>query len=364
MAIGAPHAGEPLVIAIWKQASLAISTEIASLSLLDSSNSTERLLGYFLLHAVSAALVTSLAWMLLPSRLRKPRWAVLSLLFTFDFFIPGLGVVAMLAVIHVALRFPSVVQHERFTEVSEPVFMSSEKEKRGQADIRAGHARRILRDPTQSVDTKLRVLIALQDMRPKVAIPLLQGLLADPAEDIRLLAYSMMDAWEKDLTQRIQKAQAQLDDAAQRTGQMQADAEQHTITINAHRRMAELYWEQVDTGLARGDLRVFALQKAKTHCEVALPLDAHMGGMWLLYSLVLIELNMGEAANRALRLARKAGLSDVQVLPHLARVAYDAGEYEEVAQWMRRAARAGHLPHPLRQVARYWAGKSLDVQIS
>ena len=46
---------------------------------------------------------------------------------------------------------------------------------------------------------------------------LLQGLLADPAEDIRLLAYSMMDAWEKDLTQRIQKAQTQLDDAAQRT---------------------------------------------------------------------------------------------------------------------------------------------------
>ena len=352
------------MIGFWKHASLAITTEIASLSLLDGTHSSEKLLAYFLLHSVAAALVTALAWMLLPSRLRKPRWAVLGLLFTFDFFIPGLGVVAMVAVIHIALRFPSVVQHERFTEVSEPVFMSSEKENRGQADIRAGHARRILRDPTQSVDTKLRVLIALQNMRPKVAIPLLQGLLADPAEDIRLLAYSMMDAWEKDLTQRIQKAQAQLEEAAKKAGVVDANSEHKAVTINAHRRMAELYWEQVDTGLARGDLRTFALKKAKDHCEAALPLDAHMGGMWLLYSLILIELNMGDAAKRTLRLARKAGLPDTQVLPHLARVAFDAGDYEEVAQWMRRAARAGHLPHHLRQVARYWAGKSLDVQIS
>jgi polysaccharide biosynthesis protein PelE len=350
------------MIALWKQSVLALSTEIASLSLLDGTTSASKLLAYFALHAVASSLVTAMAWVLLPAHLKKPRWAVLALLFSFDFFIPGLGVLAMLIVLHIATRFPSVVRTERYVDIAEPVFTSSEKEKREQSDVRAGYARRILRDPLQSVDTKLRVLIALQSMRPKVAIPLLQGLLADPSEDIRLLAYSMMDAWEKDITYRLQAAQAQLESGqpAQSKGSKE---ERKTAQINAHRKLAELYWEQVDSGLARGDLRTFALERAKKHCEKSLTLDARQGGLWLVYSTVLIELKQAAAAERALEVARKAKAPDSYVYPRLARLAFDAGDFEATAKWMRRAGRSGHVPHPVRQCIRYWAGKNLDVKL-
>ncbi len=339
----------------WKHALIAISTELASLSLLTGSTSEAALLAYFSLHGVAAALSASLAWMLLPNHLRKPAWAVFTLLYSFGFFIPGLGVIATVVVFQVAMRFPKAVRPEHYTEIVEPQFVANEKEKRDQSDIRVGYARRILRDPKADVDTKLRVLIALQNLRPKVAVPLLQGLLADPSEDLRLLAYSMMDAWEKDITQRIQKAQIQLDAAVEKG--------EKNSTLNAHRRLAELYWEQVDTRLARGDLRIFALQKAKHHCEESLPLDAYVGGVWLLYAMVLIELSQPEGARRALMLAHKAGMPDASVLPHLARLAFDAGRYDEVRSWMRRTARDKHLPHSLRQVVRYWTGKSVDVQL-
>lgn len=350
------------MMVIWKQTMVALATEIASLSLLDGGNSSERLAAYFALHAVASAMITLLAWMLLPAHLKKPRWAVLALLFSFDFFIPGLGVVCMVVVLHVATRYPSVVRSERYVEIEEPKFYANEKEKREQSDVRAGYARRILRDPAQHVDVKLRVLIALQSMRPKVAIPLLQGLLADPSEDIRLLAYSMMDAWEKDITTRLQSAQAQLEKALLDGADKPTD-EQKLKQISARRKLAELYWEQVDSGLARGDLRVFSLEQAKAQCEAVLPLDARLAGVWMLYSNILIELGEPGAAQRTLLLARKAGTPDTAVLPRLARLAFDEGDFVQTQTWMRRAGRAGHLPHAVRQSVRYWTGKSVDIQL-
>ncbi len=351
------------MMAVGKQLVIAVSTELAAFSLLGSSHESGVLLAYFGLHAIASLLVSGIAWRLLPAHLRQPWWSVLALLFSFAFFIPGLGVISMVLVIHVARRYPSVVGVERYVEIKEPQFHSNEKEKREQSDIRVSQARRILHDPNQSVETKLRVLIALQHMRPKVAIPLLQGLLADRAEDIRLLAYSMMDAWEKDITVRLQTAQTQLDAAVAKgaaTTDSRHDAGFDKIGhINAHRKLAELYWEQVDTGLARGDLRTFALQKAKAHCEDALLLDALIGGLWLLYGLVLIELQQRDGAHRALLLARKAGMSDVQVMPHLARIAFDAGRYDEVQKWMGRLARQENLPHHLRNAVRYWIGNRM-----
>lgn len=334
---------------------LALATEIASISLLDRSASDLRLASFFALHAVAAALASSLAWRVLPEHLRVPRLPILGLLFSVGFFIPGLGVVATVAVINVATRFPKAVTSERYVEISEPEFITTEKEKPVQTEIRVGDARRILRDPRQPVDTKLRVLIALQGMRPKVAIPLLQGLLSDPAEDIRLLAYSMMAAWEKDITQRLQKALTELSAARAQ--------KEKTQTVNAHRRVAELYWEQVDTGLVRGDLRQFSLLQAKRHCEAALKLDANAGGVWLLFSEVLTELKETAAAHRTLLLARKSGIPDLVVLPMLARLAYEEGRYDEVAVWMKRTSRLGQMPLALHQVVRYWTHRSLDVQL-
>ncbi len=339
------------MIGLWQQSILAFFLEIASLSFLGSSADSSQLAAYFALHAIASVWVSVLGWLLLPSHLKRPRWAVLALLFSFDFFIPGLGVLAMLVALHVATRFPSIVRTERYVEIAEIVFQSSEKEKRESSDVRAGFARRILTDPRQSVDIKLRVLIALQSMRPKVAIPLLQGLLADPSEDIRLLAYSMMDAWEKDITQRLQAAQQQLEALKAQ----KSPTEQENLTLQSvHRKLAELYWEQVDSGLARGDLRSFALQRAKNHCEQALATDVKQGGIWLLYSTVQIELDESQAAQRSLSMARQAGVADSVICPLLAKLAYNAGDYGAAQTWMRRAADSGFMPHLTHLAAQYW----------
>lgn len=341
------------MIAIWKQGATAVATELASLSLLDRSHDEAKLATYFLLHGVAAAVATGMAWLMLRRPFNKANFYAILLIYSFGFFIPGLGVVACVAVVLIASRFPKAMGVDRFVEIIQPKFMSTEKDKKTASDLRAGHARRILGDPRESVDTKLRVLIALQDMRPKVAIPMLQGLLGDPAEDIRLLAYSMMDAWEKELTTSLQQAQAQLEEA-------QAHGDE-AMGFNANRRLSELYWQQVDTKLARGDLRIFALQQCKTHCEAALAVQPNAAGVWLLYSQALIELDMGALAKRTLKLAKNAGANEVDIAQLAASVAWSVRDYRGVAAHMSHIAGSNRVPYGLKQSARFWTGANVDV---
>ncbi len=348
---------------IWLQVTAAISAELASMALLDRSTSDWRLAAYFGLHGFASAIATAVAWQLLPGQFKsgKDRWGI-GLVFCMAFFAPAVGVLALLLVVHVASRFPKGINTDRYVEIETPQYVANEKDQAASTDLRAGYARRILNSPDESVDTKLRVLLAVQDMRPKVAIPMLQGLLGDPAEDIRLLAYSMMDAWEKDITRRLQHAQAQLDALTARESTQEAAA-QAALRFNAHRRLAELYWEQVDTKLARGDLREFALQHAKGHCESALVLQPGSAGVWLLFGEVLAELKMADVALRALKAARNAGADSVRVHQLSARLFFERAEYDKVRDYMTRVNKSARVPYSVKQVSRFWAGQAVDLPL-
>jgi polysaccharide biosynthesis protein PelE len=273
---------------IWLKLTAALALEIGSLSLLTTEVSLASLLIYLGLHGMASALVVWVAWMFLPAHYKQPAGPACALLWVFAFFVPALGGMLIFAVMHFALRFPHRVRSKRFAELRMPEFSGVQREATERSDLRAGDARSILKSTTLPLETRLRVLVAMQVMQPKAAVPLLLGLLSDPSEDIRLLAYSMMDAWEKDLVQKIQAAQAAYE-VAQQGGTP-------TAVVNALRQLAELNWEQADSGLARGDLRRFALENAARFCENVLDIDTSMKGTWQLYTKVLIELGQLEKA--------------------------------------------------------------------
>jgi polysaccharide biosynthesis protein PelE len=325
-----------------------LGLEVGALLMLDPGVTQDELLVLFWgFHALAASLIAYGALMLTPSHWRHPPVLVWGFFFSFGFFIPVLGMVGLLVVLHVALRYPKSLGVRNYREIREPQYLMTLRESRERSDIRAAQARHILNDPKRSVDSKLRVMLALQHMRPKVAVPLLQGLLSDPVEDLRLLAYSMLDAWEKDLAQRIGVSQQALADATSRDSKREM--------INACHQLAELYWEQVDTGLARGDLKTFALEQAKEQCERALSLDPKLAGLWLHYGCVLMELGNVPAAEKAFRLAHKTGMSDIHVMPYLARIAYELNRFQDVRTFLKRINQGVHLSQGLHQVVHFWS---------
>lgn len=342
----------------WLKMVLALVAELSSLLLLDEALEFDSLAAYFALHALAAAVSAWLAFSLLPAQYRAPARPGYALLYCFAFFIPLLGVLATLLAVQVALRFPKALRTDRFVAVQMPEFSPVQRESTERSDLRAGDARRILKDWTLPLDTRLRVLVALQSMRPKAAVPLLQSLLADPSEDIRLLAYSMVDAWEKDLTQQIQHARARLAEAR--------EGDERAPLVNSLQRLAELHWLQADTGLARGDLRRFALQQAQKLCEDVLVLDSYVPSVWQLYAKVLIELDQLPAASRALELARKVRMPLQEIWPLMAQIAWLQRDMDGVRKYMGRLPDNASLPHGMRSVAAFWRKRqvaAVDVHV-
>ena len=347
------------MIALWAKISAAVSMETAALSMLSSTPTLLNLASYFSLHAVASTLVTWLAWVLLPSNFKKPFLPVCALLWAFAFFIPVLGVAAILVVVQIAQRFPRILRTERYVTVRMPEFSGVQREATERSDLRAGDARRILKDSAQPLETRLRVLVALQSMQPKAAVPLLIGLLSDPSEDIRLLAYSMVDSWEKDLVQKIQKANAELDVAHQ--------SGSNIPVVNALRRLAELHWTQADTGLARGDLRRFALEHAQRYCEQVQALDTRAPGIWALYARILIELGQLDAAVQAVKMARRLRLPKAETFLLMAQIAYARGNYAAVRRYANMLPDDGLLPSAVLRSAAFWRSrrriKKVDIRV-
>ena len=347
------------MIAMWVKILAAVSMETAALSMLDSTPTLLHLASYFSLHALASVLVTWLAWVLLPGNYKKPLVPACALLWAFAFFIPVLGVVAILIVVQVAKRFPRILRVERYVTVRMPEFSGVQREATERSDLRAGDARRILKDATQPLEIRLRVLVALQSMEPKAAVPLLISLLADPSEDIRLLAYSMVDSWEKDLVQKIQRANAELD-VARESGS-------NTLIVNALRRLAELHWSQADTGLARGDLRRFALEHAQKYCEQVQALDSRAPGIWTLYARILTELGHLVAAAKAVKMARRLRMPMAEAYSLMAQIAYAQGNYPAVRRYANMLPDDGLLPSSVLRSAAFWRNrrrlKKVDIRV-
>jgi hypothetical protein len=347
------------MIALWAKVSAAVSLETAALSMLSSAPTLLHLASYFSLHAVASTVVTWLAWVLLPSHFKKPFIPTCALLWAFAFFIPVLGVAAILVVVQVAQRFPRILRIERYVTVRMPEFSGVQREATERSDLRAGDARRILKDSALPLETRLRVLVALQSMAPKAAVPLLISLLSDPSEDIRLLAYSMVDSWEKDLVQKIQKANAELVEA-------RANGTPAGI-VNVLRRLAELHWTQADTGLARGDLRRFTLEHAQKYCEQVQVLDARAPGIWALYARVLTELGHLDAAVQAVKMARRLRMPMAEAFSLMAQIAYAQGNYAAVRRYASRLPDNGLLPASVLRSAAFWRSKrrikKVDIRV-
>lgn len=348
------------MIAIWVKGIAATSLEIVALGMLINTPTLAHLAGYFAAHALASTVVASMVWALLPRKYKYPLAPVGAFMWGFAFFIPVLGVIALLLVVQIALRFPRVLRTERYVTVRMPEFSGVQREATERSDIRASDARRILKATHLPLATRLRVLVALQVMHPKAAVPLLMGLLSDPSEDIRLLAYSMVDTWEKEVAQQIQHADLALVDAQLATKKHPDAGEDHaaqTPVFNALRRLAELHWQQADTGLARGDLRRFALESAKTFCEQALLIDANVQGVWRLYVRVLIELNELEAAMRALNLARKLRMPAVEVWALQGQIAFMQRDFAAVRNCADGLSADQLLPPVVAATASYWRRK-------
>jgi hypothetical protein len=329
----------------YSKAVVALGLEVAGLWMLLAYHSHSLvLLGYFTAHLGASALAALVLTRVLPGHIgtnarTQPAWA-LGYLFVMCFFIPVIGVFGLLTAAQIG-RFKRKPGHsEAFRTLEEPEFAPVSTEVRqikGKAQARAQ-----LSNPGASVETRLRSLLAMQDLPSRVANPIIRDMLADPSDDVRLVAYGILDSREKSINHRIHALRGRL-----------VEGGGPDARLAAERQLAELYWELIYQGLVQGDLRRHAAEQAWVHLEVALGLAPEDPVLWALRGRLEILAGRYLQARGAFARAAAFGLPEVRVLPYLAEIAFHVRDYARVRALLARIAEASQTQR-MSQVIEYW----------
>jgi len=304
------------------------------------STTTEAFVGMWALHAVCCAVLASSTLRLLPARyLQRPVWTWL-MMFDFAFIAPVLGPIGILLVARAtAHRQPEQLVYAKPQALGLPVYdvRTQDPQRAGQGAIRSRLGASV------PAGIRMQSLLTLQAVPSRVANPIREELLGDAADDVRLVAFGMLDAEEKQLSKHIHREQMNLQmDLSVRT---RFDCLVH---------LAELHWELIYSGLVQGELRKHILGEARGYIDAALALDAeHESGHLFLKGKILLAQGEDEQAERAFIEALKLGHSEVSVIPFLAELAFRRREFGQVKAYMQHLF-AHHAASRVMPIVAFW----------
>lgn len=322
---------------------VALNLEAAALFALTSGlEPSSIMLTYFALHGLASVILAPPIWRSFPAELQEPKWLMLFWLFLFNLLVPT-SIVWMRLAIWLGHRYRKLRKVAPVGSVYEPVYSIYRRNEL--KNVRNGRLRTRLTAGGIDIDDRISALLGIQDIPANVTADLLRQLLADPLDDIRLLAYGMLDGKEKAISHRLLTEEATL-----------KQAKDDDEKFGAHKRLAELQWELVYQKLVQGDMKLHACRQAKSHAIAALDLQPGDAGIWYLLgriNLVLRELKEGE---QSLARAEAAGLPRPVLVPYLAEYAFEERQYGKIAMLF---SELDATPGALQLAAsyRYWTGR-------
>lgn len=288
----------------------------AGLQLFFSGSRSDLLfLSFLVTHMIASAALATLVLLSMRKEYAAPRRATWLFVFCLSSSIPLLGVIGVLAALACLPLLPAPDTPQRFGSLRLPA-LDPHEHPPGEAFRQAG-LRQFLRNDRAPVEQRLRALVGLQNAPARFASPLLRDLLAASSEDLRLLAYGMLETREKRLNAEIHTwrlAWQGAGDEAARTA--------------AARRLSGLYWEMIYQGLAQGDLRRYAAEESLRFLEAGL--DTEDASLQLRHGRLLHELGRRDEAEAAYRRAIALGLPAPRVQTYLAELAFERRDFAEV----------------------------------
>lgn len=277
----------------------------------------------------------------LPLRYREPRTWTFAALWLACTFVPVGGGLVVLASCAWAAWWPAKRDDDTLADVPVPEFVTylvSRVSHGGGARLQA----RLVNTQVAASD-RLSALVAIQSMPTRTTGTLLRDLLADPIEDVRLIAYGTLDRAENEIMQKIFQTTQTLDEADD-------DAQRHAI----HRRLAELHFELVYQNLVQGAVYRHTLEQADRHAQAALAIHTDDAALWLVRGRLALANGDADAATQYMASAFAQGFPRERLVPWLAEAAFLRGDYRRVSELLASLGNAAALP-VLKPVVRYWS---------
>ena len=303
---------------------------------------------YLTLHLLASLALAFFVGLLLPARVPRERIPLVLLLAAFSYGVPVAGFVG-LVIGALMLRFhrPPVAKSD-FETLQLPEFEARETPPAG--GFQQVGMRSFLNNREVPVSSRIGAMVALKYVPGRVSSPLLRDVLSDPSEDIRLLAYGMLDNHEKRINRAIDEELKAF--SAHRHGE--GEDAPGDATMLAAQRLSDLYWELFYQELAQGDLRDHAINESLRYCEFVLIQQPDNAPLNLRHGRLLKEFGQIDEAEAAFRRALKLGLPATRVLPYLAELCFEQRNFAETRRLMQELANWGSLLPRLQPILDYW----------
>jgi hypothetical protein len=319
---------------------IGLVLEVAAFSILFQEISVEKkFLEFFILHAAASVDVAQMGVMFLPENYRQPKWAVYGLFFITSFFVPLLCYIFVSAVVITARFYSKPVVYHPFLQVELPAFTL------GSAGVRnslgEGAIRTRLNTPGLSTEVRMKALLSAHAMSARYSVPILKELLGDEADDLRLLAYGMLDNREKSLN-------AFVDEALKKLG----TCTQPALCQLYQKQLAELYWAFAYENLAEGDMLAYMLSQAEHYARTALAARQD-GDLLVLLAQILIKQQKTQEVEAVFNQAIQLGMPAMRIQPYLAELAFQRQDYQAVREHLKLISFNNQIPQ-IANVQRFW----------
>lgn len=307
------------------------------------AHSDAALASYLAMHLAASILLALFLFPFLPRRIAHPRWAAMLLIIACSYAIPVAGFVGVLAAFVILRVYRAQKARDDFETLQLPEF---DQHQRVLRTFRHTGMQSFLSNAEIPVPSRMRAMSALRYVSERTASPLLRTVFNDSSEDLRLLAYGMLDNLEK----RINRSIAQ---EAEALRALHLHDKSDVRVLECVRRLSDLYWELVYQDLVQGDLRDYAVEQSLNYCNRILEVDPEDGAMHLRRGRLLYAQKSADAAEHEYMRARDLGLPAARVLPYQAQLHFERGDYARVRLLLQELGRRMALPR-LRPVIDLW----------
>lgn len=322
--------------------------EIPAVTVAAGSDGTNAgLLAAGAVHAGISLAASVMGWWALPAHLRSPAPQVGGFLFAQCFFVPVIGPALLAVTVAVTVYFRGVEVKE---EIDRLEVLQGEEIQKGDKQVSTvtGAMARLTATGTAS-KTRADALLKLQLTESLGISSAIRNALQDEAEEVRLIAFGILDLREKSVIRQIKAEHERLN-----------TAESDQRRLFHMKQLAWLYAELVDQGLVEGEVLRHALAEIERYTGQVIAENPEEAGMWLLKGRMLAKTGKVENARRAIIEALDLGLPVSQGIPYLAEIEFGLRRYHEVRRLLLLTPAIKDLPD-VEPVYRFWAGRTEEA---
>jgi predicted Zn-dependent protease len=184
--------------------------------------------------------------------------------------------------------------------------------------------------------------MAVRTISGRSTVPVLRLALHDAADEVRLLAFTILQERERQLYAQIHELQ----------NRMTTGSQDRKAALSAS--LAHAYWELAYQDLVQGELLAFALENAAKYLTEALSSDRENSGYLLLLGRIRLRQGRGQDAAELLARAAQLGLADQIVKVHQAEAAFVERRFDDVRACLAGIPSQGRTRAMVKQLVEYW----------